>query len=405
METGNIAFILICSGLVFLMTPALAFFYGGLERRKNILNTMMMVICTLGLASILWIAIGYSLSFSGNHLLVGNLDKVFFNHVSMTKGDGIPEGLFAAFQMMFALIATAIITGSVVGRMKFSAIFLFIAAWIILVYAPLAHMVWGKGLLDAIGSIDFAGGNVVHISSGISGLALAYVVGKRREYAQIEYRPHNIPFVVLGAGLLWFGWFGFNAGSALAADGLAIHALLTTNTAAASAMLSWMLIEKLVIGKPTVVGACTGAVVGLVAITPGAGFVSLWSSIIIGFLVSPFCFYFISVIKQKLQLDDALDAFGCHGVGGIFGGIMTGIFADPAVGGKAGLFYGNVQLFLAQLESIVFTIVFAGLLSFVIISVIKFFMPIRVTDSEEALGMDRIEHDETAYPTFMGLDS
>ncbi|HLQ87566.1 MAG TPA: ammonium transporter [Enterococcus sp.] len=405
METGNIAFILICSGLVFLMTPALAFFYGVLERRKNILNTMMMVICTLGLASILWIAIGYSLSFSGDHLLVGNLDKVFFNHVSMTKGDGIPEGLFAAFQMMFALIATAIITGSVVGRMKFSAIFLFIAAWIILVYAPLAHMVWGKGLLDAIGSIDFAGGNVVHISSGISGLVLAYVVGKRREYAQIEYRPHNIPFVVLGAGLLWFGWFGFNAGSALAADGLAIHALLTTNTAAASAMLSWMLIEKLVIGKPTVVGACTGAVVGLVAITPGAGFVSLWSSIIIGFLVSPFCFYFISVIKQKLQLDDALDAFGCHGVGGIFGGIMTGIFADPAVGGKAGLFYGNVQLFLAQLESIVFTIVFAGLLSFVIISVIKFFMPIRVTDSEEALGMDRIEHDETAYPTFMGLDS
>ena len=405
METGNIAFILICSGLVFLMTPALAFFYGGLERRKNILNTMMMVICTLGLASILWIAIGYSLSFSGDHLLVGNLDKVFFNHVSMTKGDGIPEGLFAAFQMMFALIATAIITGSVVGRMKFSAIFLFIAAWIILVYAPLAHMVWGKGLLDAIGSIDFAGGNVVHISSGISGLVLAYVVGKRREYAQIEYRPHNIPFVVLGAGLLWFGWFGFNAGSALAADGLAIHALLTTNTAAASAMLSWMLIEKLVIGKPTVVGACTGAVVGLVAITPGAGYVSLWSSIIIGFLVSPFCFYFISVIKQKLQLDDALDTFGCHGVGGIFGGIMTGIFADPAVGGKAGLFYGNVQLFLAQLESIVFTIVFAGLLSFVIISVIKFFMPIRVTDSEEALGMDRIEHDETAYPTFMGLDS
>lgn len=405
METGNIAFILICSGLVFLMTPALAFFYGGLERRKNILNTMMMVICTLGLASILWIAIGYSLSFSGDHLLVGNLDKVFFNHVSMTKGDGIPEGLFAAFQMMFALIATAIITGSVVGRMKFSAIFLFIAAWIILVYAPLAHMVWGKGLLDAIGSIDFAGGNVVHISSGISGLVLAYVVGKRREYAQIEYRPHNIPFVVLGAGLLWFGWFDFNAGSALAADGLAIHALLTTNTAAASAMLSWMLIEKLVIGKPTVVGACTGAVVGLVAITPGAGFVSLWSSIIIGFLVSPFCFYFISVIKQKLQLDDALDAFGCHGVGGIFGGIMTGIFADPAVGGKAGLFYGNVQLFLAQLESIIFTIVFAGLLSFVIISVIKLFMPIRVTDSEEALGMDRIEHDETAYPTFMGLDS
>ncbi|HJF19777.1 MAG TPA: ammonium transporter [Enterococcus columbae] len=405
MNTGNIAFILICSGLVFLMTPALAFFYGGLERRKNILNTMMMVICTLGLASLLWIVVGYSLSFSGDHLLVGNFDKMFFNQVSMTKGDGIPEGLFAAFQMMFALIATAIITGSVVGRMRFSAIFLFIGAWIILVYSPLAHMVWGKGLLDAIGSIDFAGGNVVHISSGISGLVLAMVVGKRREYDQIEYRPHNIPFVVLGAGLLWFGWFGFNAGSTLAANGLAIHALLTTNTAAACAMLSWMLIEKLTIGKPTVVGACTGAVVGLVAITPGAGFVSLWSSIIIGFLVSPFCYYFIAKVKQRLGLDDALDAFGCHGVGGIFGGIMTGIFADASVGGKAGLFYGNWHLFLAQIESILFTIVFAGVFSFVIIMLIKLIMPIRVSDHEEALGMDRIEHDETAYPTFMGLDS
>lgn len=405
MNTGNIAFILICSGLVFLMTPALAFFYGGLERRKNILNTMMMVICTLGLASLLWIVVGYSLSFSGDHLLVGNFDKMFFNQVSMTKGDGIPEGLFAAFQMMFALIATAIITGSVVGRMRFSAIFLFIGAWIIFVYSPLAHMVWGKGLLDAIGSIDFAGGNVVHISSGISGLVLAMVIGKRREYAQIEYRPHNIPFVVLGAGLLWFGWFGFNAGSALAANGLAIHALLTTNTAAACAMLSWMLIEKLTIGKPTVVGACTGAVVGLVAITPGAGFVSLWSSIIIGFLVSPFCYYFIARVKQRLGLDDALDAFGCHGVGGIFGGIMTGIFADASVGGKAGLFYGNWHLFLAQIESILFTIIFAGVFSFVIIMLIKLIMPIRVSDHEEALGMDRIEHDETAYPTFMGLDS
>lgn len=405
MNTGNIAFILICSGMVFLMTPALAFFYGGLERRKNILNTMMMVICTMGLASVLWVALGYTLSFSGTGSFIGNLDKAFFNHVSMTEGEGIPEGLFAAFQMMFALITTAIITGSVVGRMRFSAIFLFIGFWLVLVYFPMAHMVWGGGFLDAIGSIDFAGGNVVHISSGISGLVLAIVVGKRREFHQTEYRPHNIPFVVLGAGLLWFGWFGFNAGSALAADGLAIHALMTTNTAAASAMLSWMLIEKIVLGKPTVVGACTGAVVGLVAITPGAGFVSLWSSFIIGALVSPFCYFFISVIKHRLGLDDALDAFGCHGVGGIFGGLMTGIFADPAVGGRSGLLYGGVDLFLAQAESIVFTILFAGILSFVIITLIKWVMPIRVSQQEEAVGMDRIEHDETAYPTFMGLDS
>lgn len=405
MNTGNIAFILICSGMVFLMTPALAFFYGGLERRKNILNTMMMVICTMGLASVLWVALGYTLSFSGTGSFIGNLDKVFFNHVSMTEGEGIPEGLFAAFQMMFALITTSIITGSVVGRMRFSAIFLFIGFWLVLVYFPMAHMVWGGGFLDAIGSIDFAGGNVVHISSGISGLVLAIVVGKRREFHQTEYRPHNIPFVVLGAGLLWFGWFGFNAGSALAADGLAIHALMTTNTAAASAMLSWMLIEKIVLGKPTIVGACTGAVVGLVAITPGAGFVSLWSSFIIGALVSPFCYFFISVIKHRLGLDDALDAFGCHGVGGIFGGLMTGIFADPTVGGRSGLLYGGVDLFLAQAESIVFTILFAGILSFVIITLIKWVMPIRVSQQEEAVGMDRIEHDETAYPTFMGLDS
>ncbi|MGM0142298.1 ammonium transporter [Enterococcus sp. AZ160] len=405
MDTGNIAFILICSGMVFLMTPALAFFYGGLERRKNILNTMMMVICTMGLASVLWVALGYTLSFSGTGSFIGNLDKVFFNHVSMSEGEGIPEGLFAAFQMMFALITTAIITGSVVGRMRFSAIFLFIGFWLVFVYFPMAHMVWGGGFLDAIGSIDFAGGNVVHISSGISGLVLAIVVGKRREFHQTEYRPHNIPFVVLGAGLLWFGWFGFNAGSALAADGLAIHALMTTNTAAASAMLSWMLIEKIVVGKPTIVGACTGAVVGLVAITPGAGFVSLWSSFIIGALVSPFCYFFISVIKHRLGLDDALDAFGCHGVGGIFGGLMTGIFADPAVDGHSGLLYGGVDLFIAQAESIVFTILFAGILSFVIITLIKWVMPIRVSQQEEAVGMDRIEHDETAYPTFMGLDS
>ena len=402
---ANIAFILICSGLVFLMTPALAFFYGGLERRKNILNTMMMVICTMGLASLIWVAIGYSLSFSGGGDVIGNLDKVFFNGVSMTKGDSIPEGLFAFFQMMFALITTAILTGSVAGRMRFSAIFLFIAIWLVVVYFPMAHMVWGGGFLDKIGSIDFAGGNVVHISSGISGLVLAIVLGRRREYHLGGYRPHNVPFVVLGTGLLWFGWFGFNGGSALAADGLAIHAMITTNTAAACAMLSWMLIEKVLNGKPTVVGACTGAVVGLVAITPGAGFVSIWSSLLIGALVSPFCYFFISVIKQKLGFDDALDAFGCHGVGGIFGGIVTGIFADPAIGGRTGLIYGDTHLFIAQIESVLFTLIFAGVASYLIISLIRVFMPIRVSQQEEALGLDKIEHDENAYPTFMGMDS
>lgn len=401
MNTGNIAFIIICTGLVFIMTPALAFFYGGLSRQKNILNTMMMSICTLGLASVIWILIGYSLSFSGDGLFIGNLDKLFFQHVSMTKGDGIPEGLFAAFQMMFALITSAILTGSVAGRMRFSAIFLFLAVWLVVVYAPMAHMVWGGGFLDKIGSVDFAGGNVVHISSGISGLVLAIVLGKRKE---VEHVPHNIPFVVLGTGLLWLGWFGFNAGSALAADGLAIHALLTTNTAAAAAMLSWMGLEKLVNGKPSIVGACTGAVVGFVAITPGAGFISMQSALLTGVLVSPVCYYGIRFVKEKLGFDDALDAFGCHGIGGIFGGIMTGIFADPSVGGRSGLIFGQTDLFVAQLLSIAITIAFAGTMSFIIISIIEKFIPLRVSELDELQGMDQCEHNEQAYNTVLGLD-
>lgn len=409
MNTGDMSFILICAALVFLMTPGLAFFYGGLERRKNILNTMMMVICVLGLASVLWFVVGYSLSFSGDGQFVGNLEKLFFTDVSLTTGfkedSTIPEGLFAAFQMMFALITVAIITGSVAGRMRFSAIFLFIAVWSLVVYYPMAHMVWGGGFLEKIGSIDFAGGNVVHISSGISGLVLAVVLGKRRGYNKLEYRPHNIPFIVLGTGLLWFGWFGFNAGSALGANSLAVHAFLTTHASAAMAMLSWMLIEKLTIGKPTIVGASTGAIVGLVAITPGAGFVPLWSALLMGALVSPFCYYFIGLIKRKLELDDALDAFGCHGVGGIFGGIMTGVFAEQSIGGVDGLLYGGFDLFNAQVISIIVTLVFAGFASLVIIYLIKLIMPIRVTEKEEIQGLDIMEHDETAYPTFLGMDN
>lgn len=409
MDTGDMGFILVCAALVFLMTPGLAFFYGGLERRKNIINTMMMVICVLGIGSVLWYAVGYSLSFSGEGSFVGNLEKLFFNNVSLTTGfkedSTIPEGLFAAFQMMFALITVAIITGSVAGRMRFSAIFLFIAIWSVVVYYPMAHMVWGGGFLEEIGSIDFAGGNVVHISSGITGLVLAIVLGKRRGYNKLEYRPHNIPFIVLGAGLLWFGWFGFNAGSALGANSLAVHAFIVTHAAAAMAMLSWMLIEKLTIGKPTIVGASTGAIVGLVAITPGAGFVPLWSALVMGALVSPFCYFFIGVIKRKLELDDALDAFGCHGVGGIFGGIATGIFAQKSIGGVDGLLYGGMDLFIAQILSIIITIVFAGVASFVIIYLIKLVMPIRVTEKEEIQGLDIVEHDETAYPTFLGMDN
>ncbi|XOW20504.1 ammonium transporter [Lactococcus cremoris] len=412
MDTGSIAFILICAALVLLMTPALAFFYGGLGRRKNVLNTMMMSLAPMALASILWVIMAF-LSFSGNNSWIGNFDHLFMNGVDMAKNslfpaNHIPDGLFSGFQMMFSIITVALITGSVVGRMRFTPILLFMGAWLILVYYPLAHMVWGGGFLAQIHAIDFAGGDVVHISSGVTGLVLALVLGKRRDYERLDYRPHNIPFVVLGAGLLWFGWFGFNAGSALAANGVAINAFMTTNTAAAAAMLSWMIIEKIMIGKPSVVGACSGAVVGLVAITPGAGFVSLWSSIIIGLLVSPLSYFMISVVKKKFGYDDALDAFGCHGIGGMFGGIMTGIFATPALApekGYVGLVYGSGKLLLANLTAVVFTVIFTSLVSWIIIKVIGLIMPIRVTDRAEAIGLDDSEHEETAYPTFLGLDS
>ncbi|HCN74615.1 ammonium transporter [Pseudolactococcus plantarum] len=412
MNSGSIAFILVCAALVLLMTPALAFFYGGLERRKNVLNTMLMAVIPLGIASILWVVIGYSLSFSGDGSWIGNFNHLFFEGVSMSKntlhGLEIPDGLFGGFQMMFSIITVALITGSVVGRMRFTPLVIFMVFWLILVYYPLAHMVWGGGFLAKIHSIDFAGGNVVHISSGVSALVLAIVLGRRRDYIRLEYRPHNIPFVLLGAGLLWFGWFGFNAGSALSANGLAVHAFMTTNTAAAAAMLSWLIVEKIMIGKPTVVGASTGLVIGLVAITPGAGFVSLWSSILIGALVSPISYYFISVVKHKFAYDDALDAFGAHGIGGMFGGIMTGIFTTPALAlekGYSGLIYGSAKLFVAQIGAIVFTVIFSAVMTFIIIKVISLFTAIRVSDRAEAVGLDDSEHDETAYPTFMGLDS
>ncbi|OCA99420.1 ammonium transporter [Clostridium beijerinckii] len=409
---GDCSFILICSALVLLMTPGLAFFYGGMVRRKNVLNTLMSSFFVCGLASIMWVLVGYSLSFGNDfHGIIGGLNFLGFNGVGAEPSayaPTIPQELFAAFQMMFAIITPALITGALVERMKFSALFIFVAIWSLLVYYPMAHMVWGAGgLISSLGAVDFAGGNVVHISSGISGLVACIMLGKRRGHGIMAYRPHNIPFVVLGVALLWFGWFGFNAGSALGAGPLAVHAFMTTNTAAAAAMLSWMLIEKVKHGKPTLLGAATGAVLGLVAITPGAGFVPLWSSIIIGMAVSPICFFFVEKVKAKFGYDDALDAFGCHGIGGIWGGIATGIFGQTAINPVAqwnGLFYGDVKLFIAQIMSIVITIIFAGGMTFLIIKVMKMFMDIRVDSSEEADGLDVAEHGESAYPSFNGLD-
>ncbi|AQS07890.1 ammonium transporter [Clostridium beijerinckii] len=409
---GDSSFILICSALVLLMTPGLAFFYGGMVRRKNVLNTLMSSFFICGLASVMWVLIGYSLAFGDNiGGVIGGLNFFGFNGVGgdpSSYAPTIPHELFAAFQMMFAIITPALITGSLVGRMRFSALFIFIALWSILVYYPLAHMVWGSGgLINSLGAVDFAGGDVVHISSGVSGLVACIVLGKRRGYGMMSYKPHNIPFVVLGAALLWFGWFGFNAGSALNAGPLAVHAFMTTNTAAASALLSWMLIEKIKHGKPTILGAATGAVVGLVAITPAAGFVPLWSSIIIGAIVSPICFFFMTAVKSKFGYDDALDAFGCHGIGGVWGGIATGLFGQTAINSVAqwnGLFFGDIKLLIAQIEGIAITIVFAAVMTFIILKVMKLFITIRVESAEEADGLDVAEHGETAYPAFTGLD-
>ena len=412
MNTGNTAFMMICTALVFFMTPGLAFFYGGLVRRKNVCNTMMACVAIMGLSVLLWTMFGYSLSFGGNHAgIIGDFRWAFLNDVGWEAGpyaDTIPHLVFAAFQMMFAMITPALITGAVVGRMRFKALFTFIALWSFLVYYPMAHMVWGEGgFLAAIGSVDFAGGNVVHISSGVSALVLATYLGRRKGYEKTSYRIHNIPFVVLGASLLWFGWFGFNAGSALAADGLAAHAFMTSAISSAAALVSWMLIDVIKDGKPTLVGASTGLVVGLVAITPGAGFVPIWSSYIIGALVSPICYFTMNFIKHKLKIDDALDAFGCHGIGGVWGGIATGLFTKTSINSVArwdGLVFGNVHLFVAQVLSIIITAAVAVVGTLICIRIIRIFTPLRVNQKEEALGLDISQHGENAYPSFNGFD-
>ena len=411
MNSGDTGFMLICAALVFFMTPGLAFFYGGLVRRKNVVNTMMAIVMIMGLSVVMWALFGYSLAFGGNHGgIIGDFRWFGLEGVGWDIGpysDSIPNLVFCAFQMMFAIITPALITGSVVGRMKFKALFIFVGIWSVIVYYPLAHMVWGQGgLLAELGSVDFAGGDVVHISSGITALVLAIILGRRKGYERATYRIHNIPFVVLGATILWFGWFGFNAGSALKADGLAAHAFMTSAIASASALLSWMFLDVVNDKKTTLVGASTGLVIGLVAITPGAGFVPIWSSFIIGALVSPICYYGVILIKKKLKIDDALDAFGCHGIGGIWGGIATGIFGKSSINPVAkwdGLIYGEWRLFAAQIEGILITIAIAVVGTLICVAIVRIFTPLRVTDREEKIGLDISQHGESAYPSFNGM--
>lgn len=412
MNSGDIGFMLICSALVLLMTPGLAFFYGGLVRRKNVVNTMMTSVFVIGIAAIMWALFGYSPAFGNDHFgIIGDFSWLGLQGIEGSTTDyvsTIPHLEFSIFQMMFAIITPALITGAVAGRMKFKALFLFIILWSVIVYYPMAHMVWGLGgFLAKIGSIDFAGGNVVHISSGVSALVLCIVLGKRKDYLRVQYHVHNIPFVVLGASLLLFGWFGFNAGSALQANELAVHAFMTTGLSAAAGMLSWMGMDVWMSGKPTLVGSVTGMVVGLVAITPGAGYVPIWASIIIGLVGSPICYLMISKVKQKLGYDDALDAFGCHGIGGIWGGIATGLFTQTSINDVArwnGLFFGDTQLFIAQIISIVVTIAVAIIGTLICIAIVRCFTTLRVSKQEEQKGLDISEHQENAYPSFNGLD-
>lgn len=414
MDSGNIGFVMICAALVFFMTPGLSCFYGGLVRRKNAVNTMFTSVVTIATGIVMWMLFGYSLSFGPDHGgVIGDFSWFGLEGVSLTEpyieGQGIPNMVFCLFQMMFAVITPALITGSVAGRMKFKSLFMFLVLWSFVVYYPMAHMVWGNGgFLAKIGSVDFAGGNVVHISSGITALTLCILLGKRYDYKRANYKIHNTPMVALGAFILLFGWFGFNAGSALAADGLAAHAFVTTAVSSAAAMLSWMFCDVVVNKKPTFVGACTGMVAGLVGITPGAGFVPVWAALIIGLTTSPICFFMISWVKEKFGYDDALDAFGCHGVGGIWGGICTGLFCKVSIndiGQGNGLFFGDTHLFLAQLASIGITIVVSVAGTLICYGITRLVTgKIRVTEREERVGLDRSQHGESAYPSFNGLD-
>jgi Amt family ammonium transporter len=406
LNSGDIAWILMSTALVMLMTaPGLAFFYGGLVRRKNVLSTMMQSFFVLCLLSLQWILWGYSLAFGPDKFhLIGGLEWFGLKGVGLAPNPDyaatIPHMLFMAFQMMFAVITPGLITGAFAERMKFASYVVFTLLWATLVYDPVCHWVWGTGgWLRNMGALDFAGGTVVHVTSGISALVCALYLGKRRGYGREPMPPHNLPLTILGAALLWFGWFGFNAGSALAANGLAVSAFVATNTAAAAAGLTWMFIEWKIIGKPTILGGATGAVAGLVAITPAAGFVTPLSAIVIGALVSSVCYLAVAVVKLKLAYDDSLDAFGVHGVGGITGAILTGLFAQKIVNpsGNDGLFFGNPGLVGIQALGVIVTIIYSIVVTLILLKAIDAFMGLRVPDDEEVVGLDITQHEESAY--------
>ncbi len=401
---GDTTFLLISSALVLLMTPGLALFYGGMVRSKNVLSTVMHSFILMGVVTVIWVLFGYSLAF-GTDIggILGSLNHLGLKGVGVNPdpdyASTVPALAFMTFQMMFAIITPALISGAVAERIKFSSFIVFTLLWVIIVYCPLAHWVWGKGgWLGKMGTLDFAGGTVVHISSGVSALAAAIVLGKRKGFKTEIMAPHSLPLTLLGTGLLWFGWFGFNAGSALESGGVATIAFVTTHIASASGALGWSLVEWIKRGKPTALGAASGAVAGLVGITPGAGFVSPMAAILIGGGAGALCFFGVS-IKMRCNFDDALDVVGIHGVGGTFGALATGIFASTAINpsGANGLLHGNPGQLLVQGVGVIATILFAFFASYILLKLIHVIMGLRVDDDEEIMGLDISEHGESAY--------
>lgn len=412
MNAANSAFLVLSSILVLFMTPGLAFFYGGLVSKRNVVNTMLSVFMICGLAILLWVLFGYSLSFSGDVAgVVGNLKATWLHGINLTAltPTKIPNGLYLIFQMMFAIITPALFVGAVVGRIRFKFLLAFIVFWSLLIYYPMVHMVWDNGLLAKLGVIDFAGGTVVHINAGITALILSIFLGPRHKYSKDATQHYNILWVLLGTAILWIGWYGFNAGSALAMNDVAIQAFLTTTVATATSMMTWMVVDMLTKGKPTLVGVCTGTLCGLVGITPACGYVTVSGAFWIGLVATLTSYAFISLLKPRLGIDDALDAFGCHGVSGMVGSIMTGLFASKQVNNTIslnGLFYGGgVKLFGLQLLATAFTIVFTAAICAVIIVVLRRFIKMRVDEREEELGLDQGEHGEVAdYTVAMSHD-
>ena len=397
MNQADTAWMLVATALVLLMTPALAFFYGGLVRSKNALNTMMMSFISLGFVGVLWAVLGYSLAFAPGNNWVGDLSRLGLKGVGLEPQGTIPHYLFMCYQGTFCIITAALISGAIVERMRFSAYLIFISLWSIVVYAPVAHWVWGGGWLAKMGALDFAGGTVVHVNAGVAALVAAVVLGRRCDFKSSALMPHNVPFTLLGAGLLWFGWFGFNAGSALAAGNSAALAFTTTFLAPMGTLVVWTLLDYMRQGKPTAVGAATAIVVGLVAITPAAGFIGPMSAIALG-AIAAVPSYFGLVWRAKTQLDDSLDVVAAHGVGGTVGALLTGVFAQKGLNGVAdGLLFGNPAQLGIQAIAVVAAIVFSGVVSFILLKLVGAIVPLRATDNDESVGLDVSQHGEEAY--------